>query len=607
MPKRKAPAPPAYAGDLLPVGHVIPSSQLPVLPSWATTFRVTQRLDGDAAASEVVMARDEKTGEAVVIKAELNNAASTQVYHDRNVLDWLLRGRGQRECPLEPNWTPKLVGLPMLHSACRTGLVMHNRADAASGTLLKMRMFAMEVLGPSLERVLRQCPRGLAPPAVRVLACQLLDALEYIHSNGYLHCDIKPANFLLKNGSVVVVDFGIAKKYVCERPKAQRDHPGTKFQHSNLPGTGEGTAEWKSCFAERCDPLGRRDDVEALGFVLLKLSCGKLPWEENTSAGPRPAKSQAEENKAAKVRLGQKEVQPSKLCAGIEDSGLRKAVTTILSEARAMGAEDKPRYDGFRGLFNSSSADTKAGQAELRRLQADIGGSDLPSAGCASSATDSSASQKQSKKRSASSSGSPAAATAAAQALKSKRAASAKLLGRGSALGAAPVAAAVATGARSHTGAAPRRRQAIASTASSPLAKRASGRLSTQQSPGAIKKQNKKRQSSPTLRSAAAAAAAKSAPSAGGSGTTGIDAVRAMSTLCTSARGHVSADLRSMITAEMLRVDNFADAGDDQAGAAVSVLKAWEIDRYRTTALFMWSKLPARVALADGCAGERRF
>ena len=67
-------------------------------------------------------------------------------------------------------------------------------------------------------------------------------------------------------------------------------------RHSNLPGTGEGTGEWKSCFAERCDPLGRRDDMEALGFVLLKLSCGELPWEED--AAPKPAMSQAEELKA---------------------------------------------------------------------------------------------------------------------------------------------------------------------------------------------------------------------------------------------------------------------------------------------------------------------
>ena len=67
--KRKAPPPPAYTGELLPVGHVVPSSQLAVLPSWETTFRVTRRLDGDAAASEVVMAVDEKTGQEWVIKA----------------------------------------------------------------------------------------------------------------------------------------------------------------------------------------------------------------------------------------------------------------------------------------------------------------------------------------------------------------------------------------------------------------------------------------------------------------------------------------------------------------------------------------------------------
>ena len=102
--KRKAPPPPAYTGELLPVGHVVDGGW------WATTFKVTRRLDGDPAASEVVLAVDEKTGEDAVIKCELLNAASTQVYHDRNVLDWLLRGRGQRECPLEPNWAPPQRG-----------------------------------------------------------------------------------------------------------------------------------------------------------------------------------------------------------------------------------------------------------------------------------------------------------------------------------------------------------------------------------------------------------------------------------------------------------------------------------------------------------------
>lgn len=39
---------------------------------------------------------------------------------------------------------------------------------------------------------------------------QMLRAVAYIHRHGVIHCDLKPANFLLFNGRLKLIDFGIA-------------------------------------------------------------------------------------------------------------------------------------------------------------------------------------------------------------------------------------------------------------------------------------------------------------------------------------------------------------------------------------------------------------
>merc|ERR1711915_1107862 len=197
-------------------------------------------------------------------------------------------------------------------------------------------VMVMELLGPSLEDLFNFCNRKLSLKTVLLLADQLISRIEFIHGKNFIHRDMKPDNFLMglgKKGNLVyVIDFGLAKKF-----RDQRTHQHIPYrENKNLTGT----ARYTSINTHLGIEQSRRDDMEALGYILIYFLQGTLPWQ-----GLR-AKTKAQKYE---------KISEKKLSTPVEElcKGTPAEFATYQSYVRSLRFEEKPDYAYLRQLIRN--------------------------------------------------------------------------------------------------------------------------------------------------------------------------------------------------------------------------------------------------------------
>ena len=196
-----------------------------------------------------------------------------------------------------------------------------------------------ELLGTSLYNLwkLKKKDKKLNLKNVCMVALQILDRLEYIHSKNYIHKDIKPQNFV--NGrkdpkNIYIIDFGFSKKY-----RSSRTGKHIKYINKYV---AIGSMSFISINANRGYEQSRRDDLEALGYMLIFLANDNLPWMsiEDLNINKRM--------KCQKICGIKKAITVENLCKGLPEEFANYVYYT-----RKLEFEEDPNYDYLRGLFSS--------------------------------------------------------------------------------------------------------------------------------------------------------------------------------------------------------------------------------------------------------------
>ena len=137
------------------------------------------------------------------------------------------------------------------------------------------------VEGEGLDERIR---RGAIPAdEVAAIAAQIAAALAAAHDQGILHRDLKPANIRLRpDGTVKVLDFGLAKAWQEEAASGDLAHSPTVTRHGTVEGVILGTAAYMSPEQARGRPLDRRSDLWSFGVVLWEMLTGRALFSGET-------------------------------------------------------------------------------------------------------------------------------------------------------------------------------------------------------------------------------------------------------------------------------------------------------------------------------------
>ena len=262
------------------------------------TYRLLTKI-GEGSFGKIFSAQHKDTGQKVAIK--LVKTTHSAMYENELAI------------------YTRLQHMSSISSLCISSLCISSLF--AAGTEGPYHYLVLDLYEQNLEQL--RASFGCMPLKVVLhLGVQMLAIVKSLHQNGILHRDIKPANFMLKTNpqnisELFIIDFGLAGCFKDEKQK----HIPMK--------TGErliGTPRYMSVNMHQQITPSRRDDLESLGYILIYLHTGKLPWQGVSQAQAPQSQGVSQAQAPQRQGVSQAQAPQSQAQAQADDGEMARSI-----------------------------------------------------------------------------------------------------------------------------------------------------------------------------------------------------------------------------------------------------------------------------------------
>ncbi|CAI9099263.1 OLC1v1036051C1 [Oldenlandia corymbosa var. corymbosa] len=255
---------------------------------------------------------------------------------------------------------------------------------------LMYNLFMEYFPGGTLSDQIRKQGGSLEEPMIRNYAFHILQGLDYLHSEGIVHCDIKGQNVLVGKDGAKIGDFGCAKK--AEEEKFEESN-GNLAKKSIISGT----PLFMAPEVARGEEQGFAADIWSLGCVVVEMTTGTNPWpnlsdpvsalfrigySEDVPKCPIWLSNSAKDfvskclNRDAKQRWTAKELLQHPFFAGAFTDGdtgfLRNSPTSVLDQAFWDSMEEVPELSDNDSSHMVLSSSDSSSSNRIKSLVGDM-------------------------------------------------------------------------------------------------------------------------------------------------------------------------------------------------------------------------------------------